>query len=190
MLYAYPVEMILDAISDIHEKRKKDSSIPYKFTLPYCDIEVQVSQTLRTIFLKGTTCCECGCKGSHFSYNDGTLKLYAKKDDKWTFLTKDHIIPVSLGGESIGVNLQVMCYECNSKKSNNFDTSNTEVIYYIQTLKNHFKRNYEWLSRYITFKKKRVYVDEKHLDLLCTKIFKKTGKIVKKSEIKMHRRFK
>lgn len=83
-------------------------------------------QSLRysTFFQKGTKCVCCGKEGTHFrldvernvdpeSTNRRHFNLYAEDG---TLMTKDHIIPKSLGGEDCVENLQTMCKDCNELK--------------------------------------------------------------------------
>ncbi len=77
-------------------------------------------------YQKGTTCACCGKQGTHFRLDVGEgadpvisnrrhFNLYA---DDGTMLTKDHIVPRSLGGLDNVDNLQVLCKECNELKRN------------------------------------------------------------------------
>ncbi len=83
-------------------------------------------QSLRysTFFQKGTKCVCCGKEGTHFrldaernvdpeSTNRRHFNLYAEDG---TLMTKDHILPKSLGGEDCVENLQTMCKDCNELK--------------------------------------------------------------------------
>lgn len=83
-------------------------------------------QSLRyaTFYQKGTTCVCCGKQGTHFkldvergvdpeSTNRRHFNLYAEDG---TLMTKDHILPKSLGGEDCVDNLQTMCKDCNELK--------------------------------------------------------------------------
>ena len=75
-----------------------------------------------TFYQKGVVCPCCGRKGSYFKL-EGTngnpnrrhFNLYCEDG---TLMTKDHIIPKSLGGLDTVANLQPMCKECNAKKGN------------------------------------------------------------------------
>lgn len=83
-------------------------------------------QSLRyaTFYQKGTTCVCCGKQGTHFKLDvergvdpESTKRrhfnLYAEDG---TLMTKDHILPKSLGGEDCVENLQTMCKDCNELK--------------------------------------------------------------------------
>lgn len=85
-------------------------------------------------FTHGTDCVSCGIKGEYFWLETyyipkSTHGAYYKK--KWHFnlygvddngkevqLTKDHIIPKSLGGTDCMENYQTMCDRCNARKGN------------------------------------------------------------------------
>jgi len=75
-----------------------------------------------TFYQKGVTCACCGRVGTHFKLDgDGDVRrhfnLYC---DDGMLMTKDHIMPKSLGGSDSIDNLQPMCAECNFKKGNTF----------------------------------------------------------------------
>ena len=77
-----------------------------------------------TFYQKGVKCACCNREGSYFKL-DGDVNtkrrhfnLYSEDD---VLMTKDHIIPKSLGGMDIVDNMQPMCVECNVKKGNGID---------------------------------------------------------------------
>ena len=82
-----------------------------------------------TFATSGIECVECGIKGLYFAketddcYSENPryhLNLYAKNNKgKEVLMTKDHIIPKSLGGRNNIQNLQTMCCNCNYKKGSN-----------------------------------------------------------------------
>ena len=71
-------------------------------------------------FRKSLVCVACKRVGSIFLLEeiDGSicLRLYT---ENYSLMTKDHIIPKSLGGEHHAGNLQTMCVSCNRRKGNN-----------------------------------------------------------------------
>lgn len=74
---------------------------------------------------KGVACVKCGVEGSVFALEreSGTqnpyhLNLYAITADGWILMTKDHILPKSLGGANSLENYDTMCSPCNAKKGN------------------------------------------------------------------------
>lgn len=83
------------------------------------------SLRLFTFKSKGTVCRGCGIIGSKI-YKEKTkkdkrfhLNLYAiNSSGHEVLMTKDHIIPKSLGGKNHITNLQPMCTNCNNKKGN------------------------------------------------------------------------
>jgi|SRR5665213_962890 len=82
------------------------------------------------VFSTSLTCVSCGLTGSYFAKEqthrktgitlDWHFNLYAIQLDPWreVLMTKDHIVPVSLGGEDDLDNLQTMCAPCNIRKGN------------------------------------------------------------------------
>lgn len=75
---------------------------------------------------KGTNCFYCHLQGAYFSLERFSnvpeskvhFNLYALDG---TMITRDHIIPVSRGGNSMMHNVQPLCTICNLKKSNTTD---------------------------------------------------------------------
>jgi 5-methylcytosine-specific restriction endonuclease McrA len=81
------------------------------------------SQRLR-VFKLNPKCVGCGLEGSFFALEyskdeNPHMNFYAIKDGEEILMTKDHIIPVSKGGQDSMSNYQTMCFICNNKKSNN-----------------------------------------------------------------------
>ncbi len=83
------------------------------------------SQRYQLFFTKGTTCVECGLKGSFFAKEKAErdesfhLNLYGiDENGKEILMTKDHIIPKSKGGRNTLSNYQCMCAICNLRKGN------------------------------------------------------------------------
>lgn len=83
------------------------------------------SLRLDNFFEHGFDCVCCGAKGVHFIKERARetepyhINLYAIRDDgREVLMTKDHIIPKSLGGLDIMENMQPYCAKCNGKKGN------------------------------------------------------------------------
>lgn len=83
------------------------------------------SQRLLT-FKRSQTCSNCGIVGEFFALEKHKfqqsdrphLNLYAiDKNGYEILMTKDHIIPRSLGGSNRLTNLQTMCHACNVQKA-------------------------------------------------------------------------
>lgn len=83
------------------------------------------SLRLITFKTKGTSCCYCGIKATHFQLDE----LYGKKkkpigkphlnlysDD--IVMTKEHILPKSSGGKDVLDNLDTCCQQCNELRGN------------------------------------------------------------------------
>lgn len=82
------------------------------------------SQRYQLFKTKGTICSECGTFGTHYkitidkkNQNNKSAHLNLYTDDG-ILMTKDHIVPVSLGGEHHIDNYQPMCTNCNKLKCN------------------------------------------------------------------------
>ena len=75
---------------------------------------------LKVFYYKGTTCCECGIKGTILTHGldkKGNLHIDLCTD-KYYPLTIDHIIPKSKGGKDTLENLRPMCRDCNRRRGN------------------------------------------------------------------------
>ena len=74
-------------------------------------------------------CWKCGVEASCFVSNRGpndhvrspVLDLFAIKNGVHTLMTRDHIIPKSLGGDNSNANLRVGCGPCNHGRGNDMD---------------------------------------------------------------------
>jgi len=73
---------------------------------------------------KGIRCRSCGITGRYFAKEKhliDNLNLYGiTKEGNEILMTKDHIIPKSLGGANHISNLQTMCIKCNMIKGNKY----------------------------------------------------------------------
>lgn len=108
-------------------KRNKDN----RFTILNNEEIYTLSDRYKTFFVKGYKCSTCGIEGSFFALERDKknchknsveryhLNLYGyDKDGNEILMTKDHIIPKSLGGENKVENYQTMCKLCNKMKGN------------------------------------------------------------------------
>jgi len=83
------------------------------------------SQRYQLFASKGVTCVSCGLVGEFFGlekicYQEGDryhFNLYGVRDGREILMTKDHIVPKSMGGKNTLDNYQVMCFECNAEKA-------------------------------------------------------------------------
>lgn len=78
------------------------------------------------LFFRNHVCVKCGIEGQYFAMecngNDNPhFNLYALKDGKEILITKDHILPKSLGGKDVISNYQTMCFSCNQEKGNKIE---------------------------------------------------------------------
>lgn len=84
---------------------------------------VSIASKKLLTFKQSIVCVSCDAKGAYFlllrnphAKGRASLELFTE-DNK--LLTRDHIIPRSLGGSNDMSNSQTMCLACNSKKGSN-----------------------------------------------------------------------
>ena len=81
-------------------------------------------------------CWECGIEASCFIANKGqndivskpVLDLFAEANGKYVLMTRDHIIPRSLGGINDVKNLRVGCQPCNSARGNSMNEEDLKFM--------------------------------------------------------------
>jgi len=115
----YEIRSVYDA------KEVLDKVCPGK--MEWDGLMIKMNSQRYRLFKRSCKCVRCGIEGT-LMYLEKPIKsdetnwhfnLYAVKDDGTEVLmTKDHIIPKSIGGKNILENYQTMCAECNSKKGN------------------------------------------------------------------------
>lgn len=83
-------------------------------------IRVSIASKKLMTFKKSIVCAECQESGAYFllirnpeAKGRASLEMFTKEGK---LLTRDHIIPSSLGGSNDMSNSQTMCLICNSKK--------------------------------------------------------------------------
>ena len=92
------------------------------------DVSVNTYSVRLRTFKRSTICVRCGLEGTHFwvegnhGMNNFHLNLYAiNKHGHEILMTRDHILPKSMGGADTLDNMQTMCTKCNAKKGNRLD---------------------------------------------------------------------
>lgn len=116
-----PIDEVYEAVKDVmFEKDKRKSMV-----LIRGDKIKGNSHRFQTFFTKGTKCVCCGIEGQYFGKDKGFnearyhLNLYAVDENgEEVLMTKDHIVPQSMGGANNISNYQTMCMKCNLKKGN------------------------------------------------------------------------
>lgn len=98
--------------ADIHV----DGFNVHKFSLRYM-----------TFFQKGTTCACCGKEGTYFTLDlaseateESNRRHFNLRAEDGTLMTRDHILPKSLGGAETVENMQTYCVDCNKAKGNTY----------------------------------------------------------------------
>lgn len=93
----------------------------------------------KLFYQKGLSCVCCGKQGAYFTLDtprdckkvtERTHRHFNLHAADGTLMTKDHILPKSLGGEDALSNFQTMCEDCNKNKGN---TSECEIDLYVAT---------------------------------------------------------
>lgn len=81
----------------------------------------------KVFYQKGTVCCRCGRKGAYFTLDketaeyDGNRRHFNLYSEDNVLMTKDHILPRSMGGKDKVSNMQTMCVHCNVKKGHQIE---------------------------------------------------------------------
>ena len=128
-------EAIKDHLFDAHTKEKKGKKDfkflvkhPVRVVLDGEEIKAN-SQRLQLFYTKGFKCVVCGAEGKFFIMVRAEkekrfhLELIGETPDgKLVMMTKDHIVPKSLGGKDELENYQTMCTTCNVAKGNALET--------------------------------------------------------------------
>ena len=81
-------------------------------------------------------CWHCGIKATCWVVNKGqndivskpVLDLFATTRGRYVLMTRDHIIPRSLGGANDVRNLRVGCTDCNSARGNEMDEADSQFM--------------------------------------------------------------
>jgi 5-methylcytosine-specific restriction endonuclease McrA len=111
---------------------------------------VKVSSERLILFKSNPKCVSCGIEGSFFALEQKTketphMNFYAILDGEEILMTKDHIVPISKGGQDHMDNYQTMCCTCNQIKS-------ARTIKFgepppVHVLSQEFKDTIEWPGR-------------------------------------------
>ena len=122
----YPLDEVLSKVYFVQKTSSKASGIPsgkWKKVEFNGHLINMASDRYQLFATKGVKCVECGIEGSIFAlerheHDTGFhFNLYAVDERGMeTLMTKDHIVPKSLGGPSNLTNYQTMCTHCNSNK--------------------------------------------------------------------------
>lgn len=84
--------------------------------------EIKINSPRYFVFRENTKCVVCGLEGKKFILEKNAIdksphfNLYAEEDGKLILMTKDHILPKSVGGDDRLSNFQTMCATCNNLK--------------------------------------------------------------------------
>ena len=123
----YKVEEIIPLIFEAVLKKKKLLQLP-------SGKKVRLSRTLKTFHHWGVICAKCGLEGVVFQEvkcdKKIHLRLFGIKNGHEIMMTRDHIIPYSKGGSNNFINMQTMCYICNSLKQDEFKSDSIDDFEY------------------------------------------------------------
>ena len=111
--------------------------------------KVKVSSQRLILFKSNPKCVSCGIEGSFFALEQKTnetphLNFYATHDGEEVLMTKDHIVPVSKGGQDHMANYQTMCTYCNQDKGKSDSFKHIPVT---DTNQHEFPEAIEWPGR-------------------------------------------
>jgi HNH endonuclease len=104
------------------------------------DFKVHTISTRLSLFQTSQTCVACGAVATHFqlewSKADSIphLNMYTTILGRPVMMTRDHIIPKSLGGGNGLYNSQVMCSHCNSLKGNKYEYELDESFWKVKVV--------------------------------------------------------
>ena len=129
-LAEFPPDLIFDQIPETSYLKK----VKVPFQVGDKTFFIKVSSMRLRVFKANRTCSCCGLLGTgmllqnYATQNAKHFNFFGEKDDgELVLMTKDHIIPVSKGGNNTFKNMQTMCYECNQLKKNRL-ISNCELL--------------------------------------------------------------
>lgn len=104
----YPTKLYCDKKCQAKHHRGHDKRIP-KSQIVDTDISLQ-----RLYRRDGGKCYLCGCR---CDFKDWRVSESGNKYPGDTYPTKDHVIPVSMGGKESWENVRLACWKCNLEKS-------------------------------------------------------------------------
>jgi 5-methylcytosine-specific restriction endonuclease McrA len=102
--------------------RRTSSSVKEEFGL----------SRMRVFAVHGCKCYRCGLEGTEIILtvdNGGGrhVDLYANVKGEYTLMNRDHILPVSKGGQNHLWNLAPACEKCNSNRGNEYTEADTAL---------------------------------------------------------------
>jgi len=116
----YPLDEVLDYIAPI-------TVADQDAIREYDSKKVKMNSERYQVFAKELKCCKCGIEGKFFALEKDKnqkskfwhFNLYALDEEGCEVLmTKDHIVPRSIGGEDVLGNFRTMCSKCNNSRGN------------------------------------------------------------------------
>lgn len=128
----YSVDAVLKHVPVYDETRHIDSrdraKAKIKNLVQFDGDQIDMDSQRYQVFMKSCQCVTCGIEGQYFAKErlPGSKRyhfnLYAiDAEGVEVMITKDHIIPKSLGGLDTLSNYQTMCAPCNRAKGNKID---------------------------------------------------------------------
>jgi 5-methylcytosine-specific restriction endonuclease McrA len=163
VLKEYGIEEVLPFLPVLGGKKEKDYKVGND------TFKVKMYSDRYKMFLDNLSCVRCGIVGSIFKLErmtDGIIErahfnLYAINPVTGIdiLMTKDHILPRSMGGKDKFINYQTMCTFCNNDKGNNPEE---KYIIHIPKYTDWISPNSKWL---VTVDKVTAY-DKKDTDTI------------------------
>jgi 5-methylcytosine-specific restriction endonuclease McrA len=120
-------QKVLDALINTRGKPSKERGILYHDGRKYS------IERLKVFAMHGCKCYNCGIEGTKIILTmdpGGGLHcdLYAVRNDGFTLMNRDHIVPASAGGKNNVWNLRPSCYKCNQRRGNHVSLTDKRVI--------------------------------------------------------------
>lgn len=179
----FQIEEIYTLLDEIPPNTYKE------ITLPRSDVKIVINGQKNKIFnalylrAKEEEVIQCSCCGAIPSYatystRNGIRMFVSEKN----YMTLDHHIPKSKGGLSTKDNLKVMCSDCNNKKADILELTNTKEVFEISHVFEQLRKKYKRYTEDLRSLKNKLYQEGIYgvldIDTFKDKVFKQLKKII------------